>query len=886
MKKLSLLVLIMALLMPLSISAKSVNATKLTNKVKVATITDKSTAATFAKRGDAFTHKSTTTPNVATLKAVAPKGTVMTWDFEDADAGISDFTLVDNDGDGYNWYYHSNVGLETGRYDCHSGDGNVSSESYSNDESKVLYPDNWLISPQVELGGALKFFAEGQDASYCEEVFGVYVCVGDEPVIANFVQVGADKTATEDYEEYEFDLSAYAGKTGYFAIVHHNVYDMFILNIDDITFDPQAVVTPEPTIPLNVEVDPTATTGKVTWEPGEHNGSWDLRYREYVDPATTNKLWDFPLDSYSEQIDGWMSYDADGDGSGWGFAYSSSAQDDVCLASYSYENYTSLDPDNWIFTPEVPMGGKLTFKCKNVTSSYPDKIKVYLTTDPEWDSVDDFEEISEFIQPGEEWEDYEIDLSTYQGTGWIAFRHYDSYDNYAIYLDDIAVSFPGANEIPDWTVKEDVENPYTIEGLTPETEYEVQVMAYNDEGDKWSDWTKSTNFTTLAAEQEGPETMYLVGTMTNNWDIENPEAMTKDEEDGVFTITKEFVVGDEMKFVITPGSWDDANVFGAEANGAFELSEDYIGGQDLALAQPGQNFKVMVAGEYEVVVDPVNMKAYFTKTEAPVVDELYIIGNFTGENGWDLEAAEAMTLDEETGKFSITKEFEANAEFKLIAAKNWDDNTTFGGEDNENAGFFLVDPYLGGDITMVNPGANFKIEAAGEYEIVADKENKVLVVTGINIPVTEIEVSIESDPIVLDLGGDTYQIDAKALPETATNKKLLYESSDEGVLTVDENGLVTAVKSGTWSVLNRAPKVTAVEPANASITVESDDNDDVRVGINFTVLNPTGVRNINATKTVASKKFVNAAGMVSDKPFDGLNIIVTTYGDGSRSIEK
>ncbi len=37
---------------------------------------------------------------------------------------------------------------------------------------------------------------------------------------------------------------------------------------------------------------------------------------------------------------------------------------------------------------------------------------------------------------------------------------------------------------------------------------------------------------------------------------------------------------------------------------------------------------------------------------------------------------------------------------------------------------------------------------------------------------------------------------------------------------------------------------------------------------------------------VAGVKYYNLAGMASDKPFDGVNIIVTTYTDGSRSSAK
>ena len=81
----------------------------------------------------------------------------------------------------------------------HEGMGVISSASYVNDDNgggAAVTPDNWLISPVVDLGGALTFWALGQDASYCAEVFGVYVCIGESTNPADFVQVGADKTAT------------------------------------------------------------------------------------------------------------------------------------------------------------------------------------------------------------------------------------------------------------------------------------------------------------------------------------------------------------------------------------------------------------------------------------------------------------------------------------------------------------------------------------------------------------------------------------------------------------------------------------------------------------------------------------------------------------------
>ncbi len=50
---------------------------------------------------------------------------------------------------------------------------------------------------------------------------------------------------------------------------------------------------------------------------------------------------------------------------------------------------------------------------------------------------------------------------------------------------------------------------------------------------------------------------------------------------------------------------------------------------------------------------------------------------------------------------------------------------------------------------------------------------------------------------------------------------------------------------------------------------------------------PTAINTVDVNgKAVKSVKYVNVAGMVSDKPFSGVNIVVTEYTDGSRSTTK
>lgn len=46
------------------------------------------------------------------------------------------------------------------------------------------------------------------------------------------------------------------------------------------------------------------------------------------------------------------------------------------------------------------------------------------------------------------------------------------------------------------------------------------------------------------------------------------------------------------------------------------------------------------------------------------------------------------------------------------------------------------------------------------------------------------------------------------------------------------------------------------------------------------------ISNVNASRTVTGVRYYNLMGVESDKPFDGINIVVTTYSDGSRTSRK
>ena len=142
------------------------------------------------------------------------------------------WTTIDNDNDGKNWT------IVSGGIKSHSGDAVIASYSYDNGTSSALSPDNWLISPEVTLGGSMSFWAIGQDASWAGEHFAVYLSQDGNTDVSKFTQIypaTGEIIATSEYVQHTIDLSAYKGK-GYLAIRHFNITNMFCLNIDDIAF--------------------------------------------------------------------------------------------------------------------------------------------------------------------------------------------------------------------------------------------------------------------------------------------------------------------------------------------------------------------------------------------------------------------------------------------------------------------------------------------------------------------------------------------------------------------------------------------------------------------------------------------------------------------------
>ena len=193
--------------------------------------------------------------NTLTIERESAKSREVTnWDFEGT---FLNWTTIDKDGDGNNWVVSSE--LYSTSVPSHSGSNGLTSQSYAN--SSALTPDNWLVSPQVSLGGVFSMWACAQDASWPAEHFGIYVSTTSNTNTNSFTLLnewtmgakGGTKSnegprgtrETGDWYEFSVDLSAYSGQTGYIAVRHFNCTDMFAINVDDFKLNTEASFMPD-----------------------------------------------------------------------------------------------------------------------------------------------------------------------------------------------------------------------------------------------------------------------------------------------------------------------------------------------------------------------------------------------------------------------------------------------------------------------------------------------------------------------------------------------------------------------------------------------------------------------------------------------------------------
>ncbi len=338
----------------------------------------------------------------------------------------------------------------------------------------------------------------------------------------------------------------------------------------------------------DINVEPAATSANVSWQ-GNEATSWNLRYR----PVSSALSYDFEDES---QFAEWALIDADGDGNNWELSLSG---DTYVAGSASYiNNVGAVTPDNWLISPavEIKAGDKVVFKAWGQDADWAgEHFAVYATNGDPSDPAN-FTQISdELIATGAPTE-YSFDLSAFAGTAHVAFRHYNITDMFRLNIDDVQIGL-----IYDWVEVDGLEdNAYTIEGLDPATDYELQIQGAD--GDLLGDWSESTLFTTDVE-------FFVVGAF-NEWSVADALKLEKNE-DGILSATFD-VEGEaealEFKIATPDDEAEEAaqgmKWFGGvdEYENHFFLVTEELLDMELTVVSPGANFRLPEAGNYTILL--------------------------------------------------------------------------------------------------------------------------------------------------------------------------------------------------------------------------------------------------------------------------------------------
>ena len=575
-------------------------------------------------------------------------------------------------------------------------------------------------------------------------------------------------------------------------------------------------------MPAITNVAPTTTTAEVTWTSGENNVGWNLRYRVYVEQENSTPF----FESFENGLNEWTLVDTDGDGNNWrqfdptNFSNSSyTAYDGQYVAmSRSWQNSTVLTPDQWMISPRIEdLGGTLKYYIMD-DGSYQEKYRIYVSTSGT--DISSFQPVTEdmYSPASTTWTEVAIDLSQYAGkAGYIGFRHYDCSDEDFMLIDALGLYKGSEGE---WIYVNNVTSPYTIDGLTPETTYEVQVQGIGDNG-KTSSWTASTIFTTLGgiplAELERNGT---VGTYTISdelvavyaaadkgllWCKDQGDASIDATEikDGQIDYMKERAT--ENEYWQRKGDWDQSNWVllkfpePTQTNGIQSLLENAVGKTIASGSLTGRYINDL---NYTIEVLPVdNVYTLSTGSDAGYVKNLYCTANFLESNlnlTDDSKGAEGVRQGQTAYYFFMNPKVQEVCE---ITYAEWDGNNTFVVPDN--------DSQISGALTV-----DWSYNAEG------------IQTPAVGTPYRFVAVVNRTE-------GSTYG-HLKDINRDASSNFVIYPLN----FTAGNGNVITAI--------NR----------------------------------------IDGSRDVVDVYYVNSTGLMSKTPFQGVNIIVTRYSDGSRTTVK
>ena len=225
-------------------------------------------------------------------------------------------------------------------------------------------------------------------------------------------------------------------------------------------------------VPFNVAAnDVTATSAKIAWE--GNSDTYKLMYRNVITPTVAfDETYDF-----EDGWKGWTTESNDADDVKWTIESSSDySHGGTYYARARYTSSGNGEANDWLISPQIPLGGTLSFYARRYSTSYTDRFQVYVSTTE--NNISDFTAISEVITPNTTYDLYEYDLSSYSGNGYVAIVYTAPNNQYYVYVDDIHITASIEGQYGEWQTVNPAVSAQPIGSLTPETTYQVKVSGF------------------------------------------------------------------------------------------------------------------------------------------------------------------------------------------------------------------------------------------------------------------------------------------------------------------------------------------------------------------------------------------------------------------------
>ena len=612
----------------------------------------------------------------------------------------------------------------------------------------------------------------------------------------------------------------------------------------------------------------TMSSATLSWD-GEAD-SYSIRYRTAADNGEAVFSDDFEEASLNNWD--WTTYSNGGTFSGYGwFAYNptslsssfpSANSGSNCALSLSYDGSSDITADNYLVTPQVELGGTLKFY---VMSNYSDTYEVLLSTGG--NAVRDFDvTLQSLAAAPSSWTEVSIDLGHYEGEqGYIAIHH-SMYGGFVLFVDDFGIY---GNAIPagDWVTIENVTSPYTITGLSSETEYEWQVLA-NCGSDGQSAWVSADSFTT------GSECDAPYGLTANNVTNSSAALSWTGYTDTYNVQYREYDPDELVTVILTAGDvWGDGSgyqmLLDADATAYDNFSTNGISDYSIfeylipTNADYNTNTSNIVVNSSVTIQIPAGTYDCFITNPTPD-DAVYVAGT-SGNVGGRID--NYVFVAGKTYEF-VPSRYGSGDGVDVTITADW---TTVSG---------VANPYT---LTGLNMDTQYEVQVQGvncDGEGGTSDWSASAFFTTLN---GTLVTSITADDVEVVVGATANITNLVVLPAEATNPAVTYTSNDETIATVNENGVVTGVAPGTTTITIAATDGSGVTATiNVTVTgidVESITASDVTLASGETATISYTVAPNNASDQTVT--FTSANTVIATVDADG---VVTGVAPGTTTI--